>query len=92
MTIQRRLTIVNALGLHARAAARFVKVASQFQSRITVTRGTRTVDGKSILGLLLLAAARGREVEIAAEGPDEQEALEALTDLVARGFEDAATV
>jgi phosphocarrier protein len=92
VTIQRRLTIVNALGLHARAAARFVKVASQFQSRITVTRGTRTVDGKSILGLLLLAAARGREVEIAAEGPDEQEALEALTDLVARGFEDAATV
>ena len=60
MTIQRRLTIVNALGLHARAAARFVKVASEFQSRITVTaRGTRTVDGKSILGLLLLAAARG---------------------------------
>jgi phosphocarrier protein len=92
VTVQRRLTIVNALGLHARAAARFVKVASQFQSRITVTRGTRTVDGKSILGLLLLAAARGREVEIAAEGSDEWEALEALTDLVARGFEDAATV
>jgi phosphocarrier protein len=92
VTVQRRLTIVNALGLHARAAARFVKVASQFQSRITVSRGTRTVDGKSILGLLLLAAARGREVEIAAEGLDEQEALEALTDLVARGFEDAATV
>jgi phosphocarrier protein len=92
VTVQRRLTIVNALGLHARAAARFVKVASQFQSRITVSRGTRTVDGKSILGLLLLAAARGREVEIAAEGSDELDALEALTDLVARGFEDAATV
>lgn len=92
MTVQRRLTIVNALGLHARAAARFVKVASQFQSRITVSRGTRTVDGKSILGLLLLAAARGREVEIAAEGSDELDALEALTELVARGFEDAATV
>jgi phosphocarrier protein len=92
VTVQRRLTIINALGLHARAAARFVKVASQFQSRITVTRGTRTVDGKSILGLLLLAAARGREVEIAAEGSDEREALEALADLVARGFEDAAAV
>jgi phosphocarrier protein len=92
VTVQRRLTIVNALGLHARAAARFVKVASQFQSRITVSRGTRTVDGKSILGLLLLAAARGREVEIAAEGSDELDALEALTELVARGFEDAATV
>ena len=92
MTVQRRLTIINALGLHARAAARFVKVASQFQSRITVSRGTRTVDGKSILGLLLLAAARGREVEITAEGSDEREALDALADLVERGFEDAATV
>jgi phosphocarrier protein len=92
VTVQRRLTIINALGLHARAAARFVKVASQFQSRITVSRGTRTVDGKSILGLLLLAAARGREIEIAAEGSDEREALEALADLVARGFEDAASV
>jgi phosphocarrier protein len=50
------------------------------------------VDGKSILGLLLLAAARGREIEIAAEGSDEREALEALADLVARGFEDAASV
>jgi phosphocarrier protein HPr len=92
VTVQRRLTIVNALGLHARAAARFVKLASQFQSRISVSRGTRTVDGKSILGLLLLAAARGREIEIAAEGTDEREALDALTDLVSRGFEDAATV
>jgi phosphocarrier protein len=92
VTVQRRLTIINALGLHARAAARFVKIASQFQSRITVSRGTRTVDGKSILGLLLLAAARGREIEIAAEGSDEREALEALADLVARGFEDAASV
>jgi len=92
VTVQRRLTIVNALGLHARAAAGFVKLASQFQSRISVSRGTRTVDGKSILGLLLLAAARGREIEIAAEGADEGAALDALTDLVARGFEDAATV
>jgi phosphocarrier protein HPr len=91
VTVQRRLTVVNALGLHARAAARFVKLASQFQSRISVSRGTRTVDGKSILGLLLLAAARGREIEIAAEGADESEALDALSDLVLRGFEDPAT-
>ena len=88
MAIQRRLIIVNVLGLHARAAARFVKLASQFQSQINVTRGARTVDGKSILGLLLLAAARGREIEITADGPDEREAIEALAALVGRGFED----
>ena len=90
--VSRRLAIVNALGLHARAAARFVRLAGTFQSRIHVTRGPRTVDGKSILGLLLLAAARGRDVEIAADGPDEQVALAALGELIERGFEDAAPV
>ena len=84
-----RLTIVNPLGLHARAAARFVNLASRFQSQIRVTRGPRTVDGKSILGLLLLAAARGTEIDITAEGVDADQALAALQDLVQRGFEDA---
>lgn len=82
-------TVVNALGLHARAAARFVKVASTFRSQIRVTRGSRTTDGKSILGLLLLAAARGAALTIVADGPDEQEAVAALCALTARGFEDA---
>ena len=85
----RRMTIVNGLGLHARAAAKFVNLASAFASQIRVTRGQRTVDGKSILGLLLLAAARGRQIEIIAEGVDEREALDALCGLVARGFEEA---
>lgn len=83
-----QLTIVNPLGLHARAAARFVNLASRFQSQIRVTRGPRTVDGKSILGLLLLAAARGTEIDITAEGIDADQALAALQDLVQRGFED----
>lgn len=83
------MTIVNALGLHARAAARFVHHAGQFKSQIKITRGSRTVDGKSILGLLLLAAPRGATLEISAEGPDAAAALEALSALVARGFDDA---
>lgn len=86
---RREVTIVNALGLHARAAARFVHVASRFASQIRVTRGSRTMDGKSILGLLLLSAGRGTVIEIAADGADEQEAVEALAALAARGFEDA---
>lgn len=87
--ITTEVTVVNALGLHARAAARFVHRASQFQSRITVTRAHQTVDGKSILGLLLLAAARGTTLIISADGADAQRAVDALVDLAARGFEDA---
>ncbi len=83
------MTIVNGLGLHARAAAKFVKLAGTFASQIRVTRGQRTVDGKSILGLLLLAAARGSGIDIAADGPDEAQALDALCGLVERGFEEA---
>jgi phosphocarrier protein len=85
--VKRDVTIVNALGLHARAAARFVHTASAFSSLIRVTRGARTMDGKSILGLLLLSAGRGTTIEISAEGPDEQEAIDALAALAARGFE-----
>jgi phosphocarrier protein len=85
----RTVTIVNALGLHARAAARFVHLAGQFTSQIKITRGARTVDGKSILGLLLLAAPRGATLDIAADGPDAAAALDALSALVARGFDDA---
>jgi len=85
----RTVTVVNALGLHARAAARFVHHASQFRSQIKLTRGSRTVDGKSILGLLLLAAPRGATLELSASGPDAPAALEALAALIARGFDDA---
>jgi len=84
--LTRTVTVTNALGVHARAAARFVHTASSFQSRVSVARGERVVDGKSILGILLLAAARGIAVTITAEGPDEPDALGALCRLVESGF------
>ena len=84
-----RVTIVNPLGLHARAAARFVKLADTFRSQIRVGRGQQTMDGKSILGLLLLAAARGSELVISGDGIDEAAAVDALCGLVDRSFEDS---
>jgi phosphocarrier protein len=83
---EREVPITNRLGLHARAAARFVHVASRFHSHVRVGRGGRVVDGKSIMGILLLAAAHGTSITISADGGDEQEALDALCDLVQRGF------
>jgi phosphocarrier protein HPr len=80
--------IVNPLGLHARAAARFVHTASGFVARIRVARGEREMDGKSIMGLLLLAAAQGCLITISATGADEEQALAALCALVARGFDE----
>jgi phosphotransferase system HPr (HPr) family protein len=87
--IERQVTVRNPLGLHARAAARFVNLASQFGSLIQVTRGPRTVDGKSILGLLLLAAACGTDLRITADGGDAPAATEALAALVERGFDES---
>jgi phosphocarrier protein len=80
------VTIRNRLGLHARAAAKFVHLASRYRAQIRVSRGSRVVDGKSIMGILLLAAAHGTTIAIAAEGSDEQEALTALCELVDAGF------
>jgi phosphocarrier protein len=80
------VTIRNRLGLHARAAAKFVHLASRFRAHIRVARGGRVVDGKSIMGILLLAAAVGTTIEITADGADEQEALAALCALVNTGF------
>jgi phosphocarrier protein HPr len=82
----RSVPVVNQLGMHARAAAKFVHLAARFQSHITVARESREMDGKSIMGLLLLAAARGSMVTIRADGVDEQEAIDALSDLVGSGF------
>ena len=81
--------ITNALGMHARAAARFVHAANTFSSSIRVGCGGREIDGKSIMGLLLLAAARGTTITITAHGLDEDRAIAALKMLVERGFEDA---
>ncbi len=76
----------NRLGLHARAAARFVHAANRFRARVSVSRGGRTTDGKSILGILLLAAAQGTRLELRAEGEDAAEAVAALVALVEGGF------
>jgi phosphocarrier protein HPr len=83
------LSILNALGLHARAAAKFVHTAGRFTAHIRVVRGDREVDGKSIMGLLLLAAAQGSAIRISADGPDEAEAIAALRALVECGFDEA---
>ena len=85
----RSVTIVNALGLHARAAARFVQLASRFSSQVRVARDAKVMDGKSILGILLLAAARGTTLTISADGADEEAAVAALADLVLGGFGEA---
>lgn len=82
----RSVTVTNPLGLHARAAARFVHLATRFTSQIRVMRDARVMDGKSIMGILLLAAARGTTLTITAEGVDETKAVDALTQLVESGF------
>ena len=85
MTSQ-EVVIRNRLGLHARAAAKFVHTATRFASQIRVSRDGRTMDGKSIMGILLLAAAAGSTVVITADGSDELDALDALCGLVTGGF------
>ena len=88
MTVTATLNICNTRGLHARASAKFVKLASGFESEIRVTRDGVTVDARSIMGLLMLGAGIGCGVEIEAEGADAAEAVEALSDLVARKFDE----
>jgi phosphocarrier protein HPr len=81
--------IRNRAGMHARAAVKFVQLASHFQSDIRVVRDGTSVNGKSIMGLLTLVAALGFSIVIEAEGPDAQAAVEALADLVDNGFGEA---
>jgi len=78
--------VVNRLGMHARAAAKFVHLATRFEARVKVARDGREMDGKSIMGILLLAAARGSTIIISADGADEQAAVAALAGLVQSGF------
>jgi len=80
--IERDLMISNRLGLHARAAAKFVQAASLYKARISIARDGQAVDGKSILGILMLAAAQGSRLTLRVEGPDEAEAVGALVNLV----------
>jgi phosphotransferase system HPr (HPr) family protein len=79
---EQEITISNRLGLHARAAAKFVQAASRFRARISISRDGQNVDGKSILGILMLAAAQGSRLVLRADGPDEGEAVHALVSLV----------
>jgi len=84
--MRRECVIRNRLGLHARAAAKFVHMATRFASQIRVSRDGRTMDGKSIMGILLLAASAGTTVVITADGADEADAVDALCRLVEGGF------
>jgi phosphocarrier protein len=85
---ERRVTILNKRGLHARAAARFVKLASQFAAELTVAKDGVAVSGRSIMGLMMLAAGPGTELSIRAEGTDADAALDALAGLVAAKFDE----
>ena len=84
--VKRKLTLINELGLHARAAAKLVHVASSYTCSVTVEHGGREVDAKSILGLLLLAAPVQSELIVRCEGGDEEAALEAIDELISSRF------
>jgi len=84
--VSKEVTVSNKLGIHARPAAQFVKTASQFEAEIRVEKDGEEINGKSIMGLMMLAAGHGSVLKLIAEGPDAEEALQALEDLVARNF------
>ncbi len=86
--IRRVLEIVNKKGLHARASAKFVQTVEKFDAEVTVTRGSETVGGTSIMGLMMLAAGSGCAIEISGEGPQAAEAVEALVELVSGRFDE----
>ncbi|MEF8793007.1 HPr family phosphocarrier protein [Thiohalorhabdus sp.] len=83
---RRSLEIINKLGLHARAASKLVSTASQYEAEITLSRHGQEVSGKSIMGVMMLGASRGTELELIANGPDEDAAAKALTELVEDRF------
>ena len=87
--LKQTTTIVNKLGLHARAAAKFVTQASLFESEIYVKRNDQEVNGKSIMGVMMLAAAKGSEIELIIDGSDEQQAIQSLLELIANRFGEA---
>jgi phosphocarrier protein HPr len=86
--IKKQITIVNKLGLHARAATKFAKTAGQFSSKVQVSNGQSTVDGKSVMSLMLLAASRGTVLEISTDGSDEAAAMTAIESLIAKRFDE----
>lgn len=88
MSLKRTVEIINERGLHARASAKFVKVASGFDAEVMVSRDGQTVDARSIMGLMMLAAGIGSTIDIAANGPEAEAALEALSTLIANRFDE----
>jgi len=86
--IERKVTIKNKLGLHARPAALFVKTASKFKSDVFVSKNSQEVNGKSIMGVMMLAAEMGSELRLRVHGEDEEGAMQALVDLIDRKFEE----
>ncbi len=86
--IQSKVTIVNKLGLHARAAARFVSLASSFESAVHLVHNSTQVNGKSIMGIMMLAAGRGAELELRIDGRDEQKAATELRNLIENRFDE----
>ena len=82
----KKIIINNKLGLHARAAAKFVRIAAGFQSEIMIHLGNREVNGKSIMGIMMLSAGKGTEINIITIGPDENEAMSSLEDLIINKF------
>jgi phosphocarrier protein HPr len=87
-SLSRVATILNQRGLHARAAAKFVKLANQYEAEIQVRRGELTANGRSIMGLMMLSAAVGNDVEVTAGGPQAAAALAAIIDLIGRKFDE----
>ena len=87
-TTTREFTILNKLGIHARPAAQFVKTASRYQCEVRVEKDGEEVDGKSIMGLMMLAAGHGSVIMVSADGADAAQALDALAELVSRKFEE----
>lgn len=83
---QQEFEIVNKLGLHARASALFVKTASKFQSEVKLARESVEVNGKSIMGIMMLAASKGTKIRLTVDGPDEAEAMETIGALIIDGF------
>ena len=86
--LQQEAEIINKLGLHARASAKLTQVVGRFQSQVWVSRSGRRVNAKSIMGVMMLAAAMGSKVTVETDGPDEQQAMDAVTGLIAARFEE----
>ena len=89
LMVEREVTIINRLGMHARAAAKFVSLASQFGAEIELEKGSRRVNGKSIMGVMMLAASRGSTVRLFADGDDAEDAVQALIELITSRFGEA---